>query len=431
MSNNKIKEHYDQEVLAASGGHYEDYRWFKNPLQAAGFEMTKNAVAKYLLNNERLLAANILEIGPGPGTWTELLLKRFPSTQFTLVDISRQMLKEAEARLSGRGQFTFVNGDFTAYQPAVKFDLIFSSRAIEYPEDKKTFIANIANLLVPGGTGFIITKTPHYKREWLKGRRVPSRHRRQLSPRAFKRLLTDSGLTFLGLYPVTASVPFFNSPRLNLWTAKVVSYWPLNFITINLTESYAIKFAKQEIVEVFGLPGSGKTTYAKELEKQGYRRIKVRTKWELVKYNLIFFYHYPSKFFVGLFYLVRYLGRPRWWYYKLMNLFFQHNAKLMKAKGEARAVIDQGHFQNLLSLFDWPVSVAELKNYVKHLPRPDELVILDLLPAERAKRLKERSLLPRDELSFTNQTWLLAAEANFTTFKTIVGELKVPYHFDS
>ena len=425
MSNDFIKEHYDREVPSLSGGHYEEYRWFKNPLQAAHFTLTRNTINQQLLAN-LVGVKNILEIGPGPGTWTELLLERFPQARFTLVDISSQMLNEAKSRLALKGEFNFVNQDFTNFKAAEPFDLVFSSRAIEYVDNKEAFISNLAKSLNLGGVGFIITKTPHYWREWLLGKKNPARHSRQISPRESKKILIKQGLVILGSYPVTVSVPLFKSPRLNLWVARWIKFLPLNFITLNLTESYAIKFAKQEIIELFGLPASGKSTYARELEAGGYERIKVRTRWELIKYNFIFFFHYPNKFIVGLGYLIRYAGQSRWWYYKLMNLFFQHNAKFIKAQKFARAVIDQGHFQNLLSLFDQEQPASKLKKYASNFPLPNELIIFDLDPSERHKRLSYRPQKPRGEFGQTNQGWSLAAEANFNTVKGFVNDLKLP-----
>lgn len=423
MSNNHIKDHYDQEVPSLSGGNYQQYRWFGNDVQKVNFTLTKDVIIKHLLGIGHFKAQNILEIGPGPGTWTEVLLERFPGAHFTLVDISEQMLKQASGRLGSRGNFNFINQDFTTFNANQPFDLVFSSRAIEYAEDKPAFINNLARHLAFGGTSFVITKTPHYFRDRLLFRRIPLRHQRQLSLGQFKRLVKAAGLTVLGAYPVTISVPFFRSARINLWAAKILSYLPLNFLTLNFVESYALKFAKQEVVEVFGLPGSGKTTYAKDLESQGYERIKIRTKGELIKYNLIFLFHYPYKFIVGLGYLIRYAGRPRWWYYKLMNLFFQHNAKFIKAQQFARSVIDQGHFQNLLSLFDHEKSATKLKKYVTHLPKPSELVILTLDKGERQKRLNYRPRLPREELGPNNQDWAIVAEHHFITVKSLADQL--------
>jgi trans-aconitate methyltransferase len=426
MSNTHIKDHYDQEVPSLSGGNYQQYRWFGNEVQRVNFTLTKDVITKHLLVVGHFKAQNILEIGPGPGTWTEVLLERFPGAQFTLVDISEQMLKQASERLVSRGNFNFINQDFTNFEVQIPFDLVFSSRAIEYAEDKVAFINNLARCLTLGGTGFVITKTPHYFRDRLLFRHIPLRHQRQLSLRQFKRLVKASGLTVLGAYPVTISVPFFHSAKLNLWMSKILTYLPLNFLTLNFVESYALKFAKQEVVEVFGLPGSGKTTYAKDLESQGYERIKVRTKWELIKYNFIFLFYYPTKFVSGLWYLIIYAGQPRWWYYKLMNLFFQHNAKFIKAQGFARAVIDQGHFQNLLSLFDYEQSAIKLKKYAKHLPQPTELVILTLDKGERQKRLNYRPRLPREELGLDNHNWAIVAEHHFAMVKDLVDKLGFP-----
>jgi broad-specificity NMP kinase len=146
------------------------------------------------------------------------------------------------------------------------------------------------------------------------------------------------------------------------------------------------------IIELFGLPGSGKSTLARALESSGEAsRIRIGTRGELVWRNVIFVARRPILSLRLLSYIVRYVGSLSLLYTKFMNLFLEHNAKYEKARLQrGDVVIDQGHFQNLLSLFERPMSEAALARYVRLLPKPDELWICRASEEERARRLAAR-----------------------------------------
>ncbi|NNM84018.1 AAA family ATPase [Candidatus Parcubacteria bacterium] len=146
------------------------------------------------------------------------------------------------------------------------------------------------------------------------------------------------------------------------------------------------------IIELFGLPGSGKTTLARALEKEGKAtRVRIVSRWELIRYNLIFIAKHPVRSVVLLGYVVRYAGSLPLFHTKFMNLILHHNAKYEKAHSlSGRIVIDQGHFQNLLSLFEQAMSAPMLARYVSWLPCPDELWICAMPQSERVARLHSR-----------------------------------------
>lgn len=151
------------------------------------------------------------------------------------------------------------------------------------------------------------------------------------------------------------------------------------------------------IIELYGLPGSGKTTFARALSREGgFEIIKIRNPFELFARNIFFFFRHPVKFLWLLFFTVAYAGGFSFLYYKFMNVFLQVNAKYQKAASRRKAIIDQGYWQNALSLFEYPVSKETLKKYLKYVLPTDVLVVFDLPEETRDTRLKERGYASRD-----------------------------------
>ncbi len=403
---------YDETMPQKQGGDYEHARWRANPLLAAQYEMTADAVDRVVAPLARG-AARVLEAGPGPGTWTKRLLAANAAAAYTLVDISREMIAQARRGLSGHANVTLVEGDFAALEPSEPFDFFFSSRAIEYMPDKEAAMRKVSELLRAGGRGALITKMPKPFFDRLRGRGLRSLHSAQIAPRALVRLLERSGLEVGAVRIATATVPLVGSASLNRWAYRILARLPFMFPLTLFAESYLVTFRKPGIlVELFGLPGVGKSTRARGLEAGGEAvRVRIGSRTELLWRNALFFAHNPILSARLFFYVVRYAGSPALFYTKFANLFLEKNAKYQKARASRKTmVMDQGHFQNMLSLFERPMPEDALGRYARILPKPDELWICVASEEERRRRLAARGYGGGNELR--------APEALAENFKT-------------
>lgn len=182
-------------------------------------------------------------------------------------------------------------------------------------------------------------------------------------------------------------------------------------------------------IELFGLPGSGKSTLARALaEKNNFEIIKIRSKEELIFLNFIYFLKHPIKFFATFIYIIKNSRNCPDFYYKFTNTFLHHNAKYQKASKCVNAILDQGHLQNVLSVFENAMLPDFLKWYLKFLPRPDKLIILNLTFSKIRERTDERGYVSRSEFGpdYFNQ-WLGAVGENYRTFLKLLGGLGLDY----
>jgi len=184
------------------------------------------------------------------------------------------------------------------------------------------------------------------------------------------------------------------------------------------------------IIELYGLSGSGKTSLAREFAKKtDFKTIKVKKKTELIFYNFLFLIKHPIKFFVTLFYLVSNSKGLRMFYSKFMNSFLHFNAKYQKALRCDKAILDEGYFQNIISIFEKEIDSEFLKRYLKFLLWPDLLFVFDNVDFdERLKRITKRgygiaNYLKKEEKA----SWEKVVEKNDRTFKKNLKNIPVNY----
>ena len=93
-------------------------------------------------------AAEIVELGCGPGNATALIDARYPKSNIVGVDSAPDMLAQARHMLP---RVQFVQADLRDYVPHVGLDLIFATSVLHWLPDHAALFPRLAHLLRPGG----------------------------------------------------------------------------------------------------------------------------------------------------------------------------------------------------------------------------------------------------------------------------------------
>ncbi len=80
---------------------------------------------------------NILDIGAGTGLLTKVIYEKYPSAEYTLIDISDKMLKIAKERFKGKNNIRYLNRDYASYEFQEKYDVVVSSLSIHHLKDNE------------------------------------------------------------------------------------------------------------------------------------------------------------------------------------------------------------------------------------------------------------------------------------------------------
>lgn len=244
MANTEVKNFYNETMPGKFGDDYEYTRWFKDEIQRMGYAQTKDAITVHVLDDAALDPSYILELGPGAGTWTKHLLSRFPDASFDLLDISKEMLLRAQKAVGENANVHYIESDILEWKPEKKYDYFFSSRVIEYIDDKRQFCEKIISVLESKGRGFLITKMPHYQREQLLRRAKSDLHQGQIAPTTLQGVFLEAGFIDVDCHPVTMVFPLLHSALANKYLGKLFEGRPLGFFGGLFAESYCVTFRK-------------------------------------------------------------------------------------------------------------------------------------------------------------------------------------------
>jgi ubiquinone/menaquinone biosynthesis C-methylase UbiE len=243
MSNPDPKAFYDTVMPDKMGADYEYARWHATPLKEAQYQMTRATISRFVLPCLRA-GKRVLEVGPGAATWTKLLCADMPHADFTLLDISHEMLDRAHKALAQTPRISYVEADLEAFTTGDRFDAFFSSRALEYMPDKKAVVEKLGELLKEGARGAIITKMPKPFFDRLRGRGQRDFHSGMIAPRELTQLLHAANFKVEKIQITTATCPGVSWPALNSALYALLSWLPFPFLYAIFAESYCVLFRK-------------------------------------------------------------------------------------------------------------------------------------------------------------------------------------------
>ena len=169
-------------------------------------------------------------------------------------------------------------------------------------------------------------------------------------------------------------------------------------------------------LQLFGLPGSGKTHSAAEIAATQQAQLvalpkRTRRYWLCLRFLL----RRPSRSGLLLATLLLETGlKPRLLVYKL-RILIGCLAKEQAALSIRRAVIDMGLVQYTLTFYERPITASDLRTLARILAgEPYVICTFEVSLRTRARRLESRGGLPRDQ--FGNDyalAWQVISEANF------------------
>jgi len=110
---------------------------------------TAKLLRDYVLGLDIKTNSKCLEIGCGTGFLTEELMTALPNAQWTVTDLSKDMLDVCEARIGSSPTYQVMDGENP--NTAGQYDLIVSSLAVQWFHDLEGGLLKLVNLLSPTG----------------------------------------------------------------------------------------------------------------------------------------------------------------------------------------------------------------------------------------------------------------------------------------
>lgn len=242
ITNSSIKTIYNTLIKERYKDDYEFNRWFIHKRLRSDYYMTYLSLKHHLKD---VNFSNCLEFGPGPGTWTRLLYKQCPESLFTLVDISEEMKNQFEKEMRRTDGVNYLVSDIMDVTTERKFDFFFSSRAIEYLEDKSALYQKLNNLLSDQASGMIITKNREYRKS-RQGDNRSQHNQEKVTVSEHEQMLRDNGFSKVESYPVVIRTRILDRVNTNFSENKFLKVYKsvLTEKISNCSESVCIKFSR-------------------------------------------------------------------------------------------------------------------------------------------------------------------------------------------
>jgi SAM-dependent methyltransferase len=236
-----MREFYNRKSRNISTKGYEYARWFSTPVKRRQYKFSTISLLFHLKDID---FKSCLEVGCGPGTWTKLLIKKYPKAKFSCLDISKEMIRQFKENIKAENVEAIVDNFLEHDFKKKKFDFIFCSRAIEYIPNKPKVIEKFASLLKKNGKCIVVTSPPHPRVLAIKrafGKKIDKEHTKRISVDSMHRLLKKNGFKNIEFYPILFS-DFFLIPTSFLFRKFYNKRWGV--VSKMFASSYLVKFEK-------------------------------------------------------------------------------------------------------------------------------------------------------------------------------------------
>lgn len=157
-----------------------------------------------LIPKKRDESFRVLDLGSGTGLLGAMVGGMFPLAEFTLVDLSEEMLSIAKSRLDPERRFTFHLMDYSREPLPGEYEVVVSALSIHHVEDeaKRRLFREVRRVLVDGGIFInadqVLGRTPEiedkYHESWLRQARGKGASEADISS-ALRRMETDKSAT--------------------------------------------------------------------------------------------------------------------------------------------------------------------------------------------------------------------------------------------
>jgi malonyl-CoA O-methyltransferase len=100
---------------------------------------------------ENTAPERILEVGCGSGQLTRQLMEHFPAAHIDAIDIAARMIAEARQMFQQEDHITWISADARVFSSPTPYPLIASSSSLHWVTPLSAGLANLCELLEPGG----------------------------------------------------------------------------------------------------------------------------------------------------------------------------------------------------------------------------------------------------------------------------------------
>ncbi|CAI6087667.1 malonyl-ACP O-methyltransferase BioC [Cohnella sp. JJ-181] len=226
----------------------------------------------------------MLEVGCGTGTLTEMLVRHWPRANISALDIAPAMIKAAEKRVNSiqSADLRFVHADVERWAveaPSDSFDLIVSSACFQWLSQPKQTLGHLRRILLPGGLLVFTTFGPATFRElhqafnevYFANGMEPQRHGLSfLSPFQWKNILMEAGFSHIQCQQATQKETY-DTPRAFLQSVKAMGASTSEAVKIGgLSSRRLFTDMYKEYEEKHSIQGGVTATYELLLIEAGY-----------------------------------------------------------------------------------------------------------------------------------------------------------------